>query len=189
MHHLPIQPITVQEFFDYCEQHTDEKLELINGQIVKKQCASRNHSRIMGNFFRQFFTHLTHPLYETLISPFYVQVKTTTHENWYLPDVLVDCISDNATEEETCAFAPILIVEIASASTRENDFSQKFNDYQNIPSLKEYVIAEQDTQCVYVFRQIQNWQAQIYQTGNIDFESVGCTISIDDIYDRVRFQS
>lgn len=176
------------EFFAWCEQNPDEKYELVNGEIIAMAGASRNHNRITRNFLTHFSAHLVHSRCEAFASDMFVKCETQTDEKLYLPDVVVDC-TDQASGDDKMAIAPTIIVEVVSKSTRETDFSQKLRDYQKIPSLQEYAIVEQDSQHVYVFRKSQNWQGQSYNSGAIYFESIDCTVTLDEIYQRVIFQA
>lgn len=188
MNAFPLQKIdlyTEDEFFAWCEQNPDEKYELVNGEIIAMAGASRNHIQICKNFTRAFDNHLEATKCSAYSSDFYVKAAD---EKLYLPDVVVDC-TDQASGDDKMAIAPTIIVEVVSKSTRETDFSQKLRDYQKIPSLQEYAIVEQDSQHVYVFRKSQNWQGQSYNSGAIYFESIDCTVTLDEIYQRVIFQA
>ena len=58
--------------------------------------------------------------------------------------------------------------------------------YQTIPTLKEYVIIEQDIVDVEVCRKSGNWVSSHYFMGDeVTFESVGLSLSVEDIYFRV----
>lgn len=188
MNAFPVQKTnlytTKEEFMDWCKQHPDQKFEFVNSEIVAMAGASRNHNRITRNFINKFSLHLEDTQCEAFGSDMFVECKSETYEKLYLPDVVIDC-ADEVSGDDKITRSPILIVEVVSKSTRENDFSQKLRDYQKIPSLQEYVIVEQDSYHVYVFQKSQNWQAKSYNTGMIYFESIDYSMSIEEIYQRV----
>ncbi len=99
--------------------------------------------------------------------------------NFYYPDIVVDCDSDDNQ--------PRLIVEVLSESTKNIDLSIKLEDYQKIPSLQEYVVVEQSAKFILVYRKKAQWKGQIYQGGDIYLESIDLTLSVADIYRRVVF--
>jgi len=57
----------------------------------------------------------------------------------------------------------------------------------NIPSLQEYVLIEQDFVDVQVFRRNEGWIPSHYFLGDeVTFESIGLTLPVEDIYHRVQ---
>lgn len=55
---------------------------------------------------------------------------------------------------------PTVIVEVLSESTERYDRDGKFQAYQRIASLEEYVLVSQDVQRVEVFRRRDGWQGE-----------------------------
>ncbi len=83
--------------------------------------------------------------------------------------------------------SPVLIVEVLSKTTQQYDKTLKLKSYLQIASLQEYVLIEQDKAEVQVLRRAQGWQPSYYFLGDeVTFESVGLTMSVEDIYDRVQ---
>jgi Uma2 family endonuclease len=98
---------------------------------------------------------------------------------------MVNCHFDNS--EPYFTETPLFIVEVLSRSTRKKDTTLKFISYINIPSLQEYVLIEQDFVDVQVFRRSENWLVRHYFLGDeITFESIGLSLSVEDIYHRVQ---
>lgn len=187
---LPVQKIelyTKEEFFTWCEKYPDEKWEFVNGEIVAMAGATLNHNRISRNFSNKFSAHLEHSKCETFFSDIFVQCSTDTYDKLYLPDIVVNC-TDDVSGNDKIAHAPVLIVEVVSKSTRHIDFLEKLNAYQQIPTLQEYVIVEQEIKQVHVSRKSENWQGKSYTTGSIYFESIDYSMTIDEIYQRVVFE-
>jgi Uma2 family endonuclease len=103
---------------------------------------------------------------------------------YYYPDVLVSCAADD--REKYYRDKPVLLIEVISPSTERIDRIEKLAAYKRIPSLVEYVIAEQDMPKVEVFRRRTAWHGEEYLTGTtFHLESVGMEFSIDDVYRRV----
>ena len=74
-----------------------------------------------------------------------------------------------------------------SKSTRERDTRLKRLCYQNIPSLEEYAIIEQDFCEIEVFRRKDSWQSSFYYLGeNITFDSIGLSVAVADVYYQVN---
>lgn len=167
--------ITEAEYLAYCDEHPQERFELIDGDIVAMAGASLNHNMISMNLGAKFHNHLLESECSVFASDWKVKVK----HNFYYPDVVVECPPyDNQ---------PILIVEILSASTRLNDLSVKLEDYSKLPSLIEYVVIEQSAKFVVVYRKSNEWKGVTYERGDIFLESLDLTISMEDIYRKVVF--
>ncbi|WMP17898.1 Uma2 family endonuclease [Thiothrix lacustris] len=101
------------------------------------------------------------------------------------PDVVVVCdeqfLDDYSTE------SPVLIVEVLSKATRQRDRQVKRLEYLQLPSLQEYMLIEQDTVEVEVFRRSDSWRPSYYYWGDmVVLESVGLSLSVESIYERVR---
>ncbi|RRD89241.1 Uma2 family endonuclease [Conchiformibius steedae] len=179
--------VTEAEYLAYCEAHPEEKFELIDGEIVAMTGASRNHNLIIGNLYIEFSRKLKEvgsqclPFFESL------KVKAGENENFFYPDIVVDCSSEN----KYMAAKPVIIVEVLSNSTRAVDLTVKLSDYQTILTLKEYVIIEQDFIHVSIYRKRDNWRPVEYISRDdvISFESLDLTLSMMEIYDRVVFKT
>jgi Uma2 family endonuclease len=163
------------------ELNSDIKHELIDGCVYAMAGSSANHERISVNVLAEFRNHLKNQPCE----PFGSDMKLRINSNFFYPDVMVDCHFDNS--EPYFTQTPIIIVEVLSRSTRKKDTTLKLLSYINIPSLQEYVLIEQDFVDVQVFRRSENWLVRHYFLGDeITFESIGLSLSVEDIYHRVQ---
>jgi hypothetical protein len=76
--------------------------------------------------------------------------------------------------------------EVISHYTRKSDKQIKRLECMNIPTLKEYVMIEQDYVDICVLRKNQHWQPSHYFLGDdISFESIDLTLPVADIYHRL----
>ena len=74
-----------------------------------------------------------------------------------------------------------------SKSTRQIDRVIKREKYLQIPTLQEYILIEQGIAEIEVVCRSQNWQSHFYYLGDhITLNSIGLSISVEDIYDRVK---
>jgi Uma2 family endonuclease len=180
---LAIKPTDLISVEDYLtgELNSDIKHELIDGYVYAMAGASANHERISVNVLSEFSNHLK----SSPCEPFGSDMKLRINFNFFYPDVMVDCHFDNS--EPYFTQTPIIIVEVLSKSTRKKDTTLKLLSYINIPSLKEYVLIEQDFVDIQVFRRSEGWIPSHYFLGDeITFESIGLTLSVEDIYHRVQ---
>jgi len=166
------------------ELAAETKHEYVDGQVYAMAGASKNHERISSNIKRKIGNHLEDSKCEIFGSD--MKVRTPTGSYRY-PDCMVVC--DDQTENEYYTESPTILVEVISRSTRKIDEQIKRLEYINIPSLKEYVLIEQDFVDITIYRHSDYWHPTHYFLGeNILFESIGLTLSVEEIYHRVQNQ-
>ncbi len=173
-------PITEQDYLEG-ELASDLKHEFIDGQVYAMTGTSDDHNRISVNVLSEFRQQLKGQSCE----PFMADMKLKAGENIYYPDVMVICESDDA-DTKLVKHGPAIIVEVLSPSTRRTDLTIKKEAFLSLPSLQEYVVIEQASCQVLVFRRKDNWRASYYFLGDtITFESIDISISVEEVYDRV----
>jgi Uma2 family endonuclease len=84
---------------------------------------------------------------------------------------------------------PTLIVEVLSPSTERYDRGQKFEHYRTLDSFAEYLLVSQDKLLVEQFvRQAGGtwlFTATAGQDGVVQLPSIGCTLVLSEVYDKV----
>ena len=169
-----------QEEYLEGELISETKHEYIDGEVFAMAGASRNHERIAGNVYRHLGNHLQGKPCE----PFSSDLKVKVGSKFFYPDAMVVC--DEQNPHSYYSQTPTLIVEVLSKSSRRMDETTKRMAYQSIPTLQEYVLIEQDFVDVEVCRLSQGWVSEHYFWGDsVSFESVGLTLTVAEIYDRV----
>ena len=168
---------------DYLEGEltSEVKHELVDGEAYAMAGAAANHERISGNFYAEFRSHLKGSPCE----PFGSDMKVRVDDNFFYPDVIVDCGFDESQPYYTDS--PVIVVEVLSKSTRRTDETIKRQQYLSVPTLQEYVLIEQDIVDIEVVRRSKGWQSEHYFMGDeITFASIGLTVAVEDIYLRVQ---
>ncbi len=158
------------------------KHEYVNGEIFAMVGCSENHDFIAGNIYRKFGNHLEN----SSCRPYTSDIKIKTAKgNFRYPDCMVVCEKDN--EDVYYQTKPIILVEVLSRTTRKTDEKDKLLEYINIPTLKEYVIIEQDCVDITVYLKSNDWHSTHYFLNeDIYFESIDLTLSVAEIYHRVN---
>lgn len=174
---------------DYLETEkiSPVKREYVDGIVYAMAGASDNHARIAGDIYTALAIHLR----DSPCEPFSSDIKVRVSQKvYYYPDILVTC--EQSPENAYFRNEPILIIEIASPSTERTDRSEKLLYYLQMPSLQEYVIADQHKMNVEVHRRQENGSWITYYFDEFDdiveFTSVELTLPISEIYRRVRFE-
>ena len=174
--------LTEEEYLK-TELTSEVKREYIDGQVYAMAGASNNHGRIAGNIFGEFRNHLK----GTSCEAFIADTKVRLGKDYVYPDVLVDC--GNMPGDEYFSISPVIIVEILSKSTRRMDLTKKLIKYINLPSLLEYVLIEPEIVSIQVLRKNNHWMSEYYFLGDsVTFESIGLTLTVEEVYDRVDNQ-
>lgn len=109
------------------------------------------------------------------------------------PDVLVVC-GDREFHDahKDIILNPKVVIEVLSESTESFDRGEKFTRYQTYnPTLTDYVLVSQNKPQVEHFHKPASgpWTYQLY-TGldaAVLLDSIGCTLKLADVYDRVVF--
>ncbi|MBH1970479.1 Uma2 family endonuclease [Moraxellaceae bacterium AER2_44_116] len=163
------------------EKLSDIKHEYIDGEVYAMAGASASHNRLTLNVARKIGNHLE----GKPCQPYVSDMKVKTGSKYFYPDVLVDC--SNLPDDSHFTESPTLIVEVLSKSTRRMDETTKRIAYQQIATLQEYILIEQDFVDVEVVRRSRGWQSERFYLGDaITFESIGLTLTVEDIYERVN---
>lgn len=174
--------ITVADYLEYYCQEDGERYELINGEVWAMGSTSKAHNLLASNLLMQLKTHLKGKPCKAYMECLKVYIK----DNFYFPDVAVDCGEETENDDNYSLKAPTLLVEVLSNSTRRYDRIFKLGEYQKIPTLLEYLLIEQEFKEVTLFRHRNHWRGEIFYEGDdILFESVNLTVAVNDIYDDV----
>ena len=182
--------LTPEEYLAF-ERKATTKHEYLNGQIVAMSGASFAHNFITVNIA----THLNIQLMdgECRVATSDMRVKVTQTGSYVYPDVVVVCGEPRA-EDDTfdTLLNPTLIVEVLSPSTEVYDRGEKFEHYQQIASLKEYILISQDKIRVEHYRRQETDWLQTKFRGLEDvlsLLSIDCELRLQDVYRRVKFDS
>ncbi len=179
-HVLCEERISEKEYLEG-ELYSGTKHEYIDGLVYAMSGAKANHNRISNNINRKFGNHLEGSPCE----PFISDMKVKIDSKYFYPDVLVNC--SDMKGGDTYVETPTIIVEILSKSTRKIDKTLKMISYLQIPTLQEYIMIEQDLVEIEVVRKSNNWEPpeHFYLGDEVTFESIGLTLTVEEIYDRV----
>lgn len=81
-------------------------------------------------------------------------------------------------------------MEILSPSTRSYDRGAKFELYQDVPTIQDYVVVETTIPRVLLYRRVQNdfWTIRILGLEDeIELTSIGVRFPVAEIYEKTRF--
>lgn len=178
----PIQKLTEEEYLK-SEPYSEIRHEYIDGYAYEMADSKFSHHYIKNNLLMAIGNSLElKKFYHVFASGFRVKVGS----NYFYPDIVVDC--SNLSSDSIFTETPTAIVEIIAKATRKTDKVIKRYAYTSIPTLKEYMLVEQDFVEVEFWRRYgQHWELSVYYLGDsITFESIALTLTVEDIYDSVE---
>jgi Uma2 family endonuclease len=179
--------ISVEDYLE-SEKISPVRREYVQGEIYAMAGTSDKHNLIAGDIFAALIVHLRNSPCQPFISDIRVQV---TRNVYYYPDVLVSC--EENPEDPYFRNAPILIIEVTSPSTEHIDRREKLLFYQQMPSVQEYAVVDQHRVNIELHRRQPSgsWITYFFDASDeeLEFQSVGLTLPIGEIYRRVRFEN
>ena len=177
--------ITVEEYLAG-ERDGATRHEYIYGEVYAMAGSSDRHNQISGNIYVKLFTKLRGSRdCQVFMTDMKLQADAAT---FYYPDVFVACDKPDPYFRRE----PILIVEVLSPSTERADRHEKLRVYQQIPTLREYVIVSQDKMLVELNRRGESgeWSREVFNQSEetFDLPSVEASFTLSEIYRGVDFE-
>ncbi len=163
------------------------KHEFYRGEIFAMAGASVVHNHLSANVL----TLLRGAVRLKGCSAFGSDLRVKTPDGLFTyPDVMVVCGPISLTRDRPDTVTnPSVIVEVLSGATRDYDRGEKFTLYQAIPTLREYLLIEQDRVWVEHWQRqpTDEWTAQTYDTldTHIALPTLGVPLSLREMYRQV----
>jgi Uma2 family endonuclease len=171
------------------EEAQPERHEYFAGEVFAMSGGTDAHYTILGNFFASLKSALS----GTPCRPFVLgmKVRIEAADAVLYPDVFVTCDArDKAPEAALAKGHPLLIVEVLSDSTAAYDRGRKFELYQQIAELQEYLIIEQDRAHADLFRKNAEglWVLHPVPAGStVTLQSLNLNVPLAELYADVEF--
>jgi Uma2 family endonuclease len=167
------------------DRQAEFRSEYFAGEMFALAGASRRHNRIVTNLVVALDLQLRGRPCNVYSSDMRVKVKSTGLFTY--PDVVITCEEERfADGDNDVLLNPLIIIEVLSDSTEAYDRGKKFENYQSIESLKEYLLVSQNSQRVeqFVRHNNKNWiYSEVHEFGeNIEIKSIECELKLEDIY-------
>jgi Uma2 family endonuclease len=172
------------------EEKSNIKHEYIDGQVYTMAGTTDTHNTIGLNLALL----IRNQLRGSDCRVYFADIKARIEKcnRFYYPDIIVTC-DPKDRETPTYKRFPKLIIEVLSNSTEAFDRGDKFNDYQTLDSLEEYVLVNTKHQRFETFRRNDQglWVLQTYRPDDQTFElqSINLTASFTDLYQDVELEA
>lgn len=166
------------------EQETGERHELLNGEAWAMAGGSRVHSAIKVNltaFFRNALRGRPCRPYDADYRIFIPETGLATY-----PDLSVICGAVTDPAPANSGTTPTLLVEVLSESTEAWDRGGKFAHYRQIPSLRYYLLVNQDPRRVELYTRNDDgsWTLTVHEAGaQVPLPALGVVMPVDELYE------
>jgi Uma2 family endonuclease len=175
-------------YADYlvAQQHSESRLELIDGVIVAMAGGSDEHNAIAAHFTGLFMMRVRGGCH-SYNSDQRFWIAATARGRYSDGSIICGKPAHPAHDSQATA-NPLVVVEVLSPSSEGDDDGDKRRDFQSLASLQAYVLAAQDARCVTVHRRTERgeWRNEpdVYRDGE-SFELPGLTraIAVAEVYD------
>lgn len=178
------QYITIAEYLRR-EKPSLEKHEYYKGEIFAMAGASPRHNVVCKNIYIGLGIRLLGKPCQPYGSDMRIHIPENTLYTY--PDISIICNDFiSSAEDEDSIILPTVLIEILSPSTNSYDRNGKFKLYQDIPSLKEYILIDSESISVEAF--IKNvsgqWKLEEYTSleSKLSILSIGVSIPLEEIY-------
>ena len=179
--------LTPEEYLA-AERKAETRNEYFAGEVFAMVGASKRHNLIAANIIRVLGNQLLDR--PCNVYPSDMRVKVSATGKYTYPDVVVACepeLFDDA--ENDTLLNPVVIIEVLSASTEAYDRGKKFEQYQQIASLTEYILVAQEPYRIeqYMRQSDKEWRYSEYHEAEdvIKLSVIGCEIALKDAYAKV----
>ncbi len=173
--------------FNEMEQHAEIRHELVNGEVYAMAGASPRHNDLAANVLASLHGQLRDSECRPRTSDQRLKVEATGMQSY--PDVLVACPPLRYDEGGCVLLDATVIIKVLSPSTARFDRGAKYLHFQQLPSLRHYVLVEQDHIGVEHRKREAGgeWKVEVFARleDALSLDAIGCTLSLDDIYERL----
>ncbi len=187
----PPRWLSVEEYLKRESGHIN-KHEYLNGKIVRMPYARGPHNEISMNIGTAI---------KNAVRGLPVKYRVfSSDQKIYFPELNQGSYADALAVSEKPVYwdgnellliNPLLVVEVLSDSTENYDRQGKFAKYKTLASFREYVLVKQDKCHVETWFRLEPglWQETIVTDpkGSIALKSIGCFLSVADIYENIEF--
>ena len=184
------EKISIKEYLEI-ENSATEKHEYYKGEIFAMSGAKVAHVIMSDNILTVLKQKLKGKSCKPYGSDLRIHIEANTLFTY--PDISIICgeiITLN--DDDYNVLNPSVIIEVLSPSTKNYDRGEKFKLYRDIPTLKEYILADSESIHLEVFRLNENnhWELQEYNSVDdlLYVKVIDEKISLSEIYEEIKFE-
>jgi Uma2 family endonuclease len=187
---FPLIEWSEEEYLEF-EETSKIRYEYLRGLVYPLFGDTKAHIDIVNNLIRLFRNQLLERPCKAYA--YDLKVKVAAARFYAYPDVVVVC-GEHSFESDKPAILlnPALIIEVPSPSTEKHDRTNKFQQYQLLDSLQEYLLVSQDKAQIERYLRQANGEWALTEAIGLDavleLPTIGCTLTLSDVYRKVEFE-
>jgi Uma2 family endonuclease len=178
-----IQPLSAAEYLAW-EREQPEKHEFHSGEVFAMAVRSPRHNFLSSAVGAELRAALRGKGCHVLSSD--QRISTKDGERYVYADAVVACGAMRMEPGTSDVLAnPKVVVEVLSRSTEAYDRGDKWDAYQRIPSLTDYLLVSQAVAQIEHFQRDEDgsWRYRRIDAGQVVTLSNGATLMIDAVYE------
>ena len=185
----PVSNLSEEQYLAI-ERVAEFKSEFLDGVMYAMSGGSMRHSALARNILAKLDVRLQPGECQTFGADLRVRVSSRMYA---YPDVSVVCGKPQlADEQKDVLLNPIMISEVLSPSTELYDRGLKFQLYRSIPSLREYILVDQNKVQIehYIRQDSSAWTLRDHQglEQELKLDSIGVALPLRLIYAGVDLE-
>jgi Uma2 family endonuclease len=186
----PVSKLTEEQYLAI-ERAAEFKNEFLDGVMYAMSGGSPRHAGLAVRILAELHGKLRGSECQVFGSDLRVRVSSRMYT---YPDVSVVCGKlQLADEQKDVLLNPIVICEVLSPSTELYDRGPKLQLYRTIPSLREYILVDQNKIRVeqYIRQDARTWTLLDHEglDAELKMDSIGASLPLRLIYDGVDLES
>jgi Uma2 family endonuclease len=183
---MPKRFLTAAEYLAI-ERAAETKSEYFNGEMFAMGGTSEPHNTIVGNILETVRPQARKVGCKTYFAD--VRLKISDSGLYAYPDIVIACEPKFEDEVLDTLLNPAIIFEVLSSSTEAHDRGFKWAHYQQLSSLKNYVLVSQESTRLEMFsRKNDAWIFTSYTSldATLALDVVSVSLSLRDVYSQVE---
>lgn len=183
-HPAKIAEFSAEDYLHW-ELMQSAKHEFFRGEVFAMVGATRKHVTVAMNLSALLQSHLRGSSYRTYMSD--MKLKVSEADAYFYPDLMVTCNAKDHSAENFLT-APILVIEILSASTEAYDRGEKFAGYRPLQTLKEYVLIDPESRRIEIYRRDDDKRWYLSEpdaSEQFELQCIDLTVGVDQVFENV----
>jgi Uma2 family endonuclease len=184
-----LQLISVDDYLAG-ELQSTVKHEYLGGVVYAMSGARNVHNLIASNTLGALHGRLRGNRCRPYNSDTKIRIRLPFQVRFYYPDVSVICRPN--PQSDSFQDDPAVVVEVISDRTRRIDEGEKKDAYLTIASLSAYIVVEQESAAVVVYRRTEQGFVREVYTGLdavIPLPEIETELPLAEVYEGVEFSS
>lgn len=175
---------TFAEYLDIEKVSREVRHEYVAGEVFAMAGGSVEHSALAAALIGLLFQHLRGRPCKAHGSDLQLRIRSADVATYADAVVVCDPV-ERDTESAAHVTNPKVVIEVLSPTTERYDREQKRLYYQQLESLREYVVVAQDRRHVEVWRRVDDaWLHTTHDAGDhAPLASIDLDLDVNELYD------